>query len=150
VIGRVEIGEESSVWFGAVLRGDVNSIRIGRRSNIQDNCTIHVDEGAHPTTIEDEVTVGHNAILHGCKIQSRVLIGMGAIILDGAEIGEDCIVGAGALVLEGAVIPPGTLALGLPAKKFRPLTDQEVEMIRGSAAHYVKQAKEWREQTSSR
>jgi carbonic anhydrase/acetyltransferase-like protein (isoleucine patch superfamily) len=144
VIGNVQIGEQSSVWFGAVLRGDVNAITIGKRSNIQDNCTIHVDEGKFPTIIGDEVTVGHNAILHGCKVHDRVIIGMGAIVLDGAEIGEDSIVGAGALIPEGTRVPPKTLFLGLPAKQKRLLTDRDLVMIRDSARHYVEQIKNWR------
>jgi carbonic anhydrase/acetyltransferase-like protein (isoleucine patch superfamily) len=144
LIGSVQIGEQSSVWFGAVLRGDLNTITIGNRSNIQDNCTVHVDEGEFPTTIGDEVTVGHNAILHGCKVCDRVIIGMGSIILDGAEVGEDCIIGAGALVPEGTRVPPRTLFLGLPAKQKRSLTDADLTMIRDSARHYVEQIKNWR------
>lgn len=144
LIGNVQIGEQSSVWFGAVLRGDVNAITIGNRSNVQDNCTVHVDEGKFATIIGDEVTVGHNAILHGCRVNDRVIIGMGAIILDGAEIGEDSIVGGGALVPQGTRVPPRTLFLGLPAKQRRSLTDTDLTMIRNSARHYVEQIKNWR------
>jgi carbonic anhydrase/acetyltransferase-like protein (isoleucine patch superfamily) len=144
VIGQVEVGEQSSVWFGAVLRGDVNAISIGKRSNIQDNCTVHVDEGRFRTVIGDEVTVGHNAVLHGCVVHHRVIIGMGAIVLDGAEVGEDSIVGAGALIPEGTRVPPRTLFLGLPAKQKRSLTDRDLAMIRDSARHYVEQIKNWR------
>ena len=116
VIGDVEIGEESSVWMNVVVRGDVNHIRIGRRSNVQDGTIVHVMHDAHPTVIGDEVTIGHGAIVHGCTIEDRVLIGMGAILLNGARVGADSIVAAGSLVPEGVVIPPRSLAMGSPAK----------------------------------
>ena len=119
VIGDVEIGEESSVWMNAVVRGDVHRIRIGRRSNVQDGTIVHVMHGTHPTVVGDEVTIGHGAIVHGCSIASRVLIGMGAIVLNGASIGEDCIIAAGTLVTEGAVIPPRSLVMGSPGKVRR-------------------------------
>ena len=137
VIGDVVIGEESSVWFNAVIRGDVNYIRIGKRSNIQDGCVLHVARNTYPLIIEDEVTVGHNVTLHACTIKSRCLIGMGAIVMDDAEVGEDSIVGAGALVTAHTKIPPGSLVLGSPAKVKRPLTEDEKRSIRDSAAHYV-------------
>ena len=137
VIGDVVIGEESSVWFNAVIRGDVNYIRIGKRSNIQDGCVLHVARNTFPLIIGDEVTVGHGVILHACTIKSRCLIGMGAIVMDDAEVGEDSIVGAGALVTAHTKIPPGSLALGSPARVKRPLTEDEKRGIRESAAHYV-------------
>lgn len=137
VIGNVHIGEKSSVWFGAVVRADSNSIKIGNRSNIQDLSCLHVD-GNNQLVIGDDVTVGHRAILHGCRIENRVLVGMGAIIMNGAVIGEDSIVGAGALVTEGTQIPPHSLVLGMPAKLKRPLTDDEVAMILKAAGHYSK------------
>jgi carbonic anhydrase/acetyltransferase-like protein (isoleucine patch superfamily) len=137
VIGDVVIGEESSVWFHAVIRGDVHYIRIGRRTNIQDLCICHVTHDTHPLILGDDVTVGHHVVLHGCTIQDRVLIGMGAIIMDGAVIGEDCIVGAGALVTEGMVVPPKSLVFGSPAKVRRLVTEQELAWIRESARNYV-------------
>ena len=137
VIGDVLIGEESSVWFNAVIRGDINFIRIGKRSNIQDGCVLHVARNTFPLIIEDEVTVGHNVILHACTIKSRCLIGMGAIVMDGVEVGEDSIVGAGALVTAHTKIPSGSLVLGSPAKVKRSLTEEEKRSIRESAANYV-------------
>lgn len=138
-IGRVTIGEESSVWYNAVLRGDADEITIGRRTNIQDNCTIHVDPG-FPTTIGDEVTVGHNAVVHGCAVESRVLVGMNAVLLSGCRIGSGSIIGANALVTEGKVIPPRSLVLGTPGKIVRELTDEEVAAILRSAEGYVERA----------
>ena len=137
VIGDVMIGEESSIWFNAVVRGDVNYIRIGMRTNIQDGCVLHVARRTLPLIIGDEVTVGHNAVLHACTVGNRCLIGMGAIVMDGAEVGENSIVGAGALVISGTKIPPGSLVLGSPAQVKRPLTEEESRQIRESAAHYV-------------
>lgn len=137
VIGDVVIGEESSIWFNAVVRGDVNYIRIGMRTNIQDGCILHVARRTLPLMIGDEVTVGHNAVLHACTIGNRCLIGMGAIVMDGAEVGENSIVGAGALVTSGTKIPPGSLVLGAPAQVKRPLTEDESRNIRESAANYV-------------
>ena len=137
VIGDVVIGEESSVWFNATIRGDVNYIRIGARTNIQDSSVLHVTKGTHPLFIGNEVTVGHNVTLHGCTIRDRCLIGMGAIILDGAEVGEDSIVGAGALVKEGMRVKPGTLVVGVPAREVRQLTDEEVQRIKTSAGNYI-------------
>jgi carbonic anhydrase/acetyltransferase-like protein (isoleucine patch superfamily) len=144
LIGDVIIGEESNIWHGAVIRGDMNYIRIGARTNIQDNCTIHVTTDLFPTTIGDEVTVGHNAMLHGCTIHDRVLIGMGAIILDGAVVEEGAIVGAGALVAPGVVIPARTLWTGLPAKHRRDVTDVEYQDIIASAEHYIEFAAEYK------
>ncbi len=137
VIGDVVIGNESSVWFNAVVRGDVNHIRIGRRTNIQDGCILHVARGKYPLTVGDEVTVGHGATLHACTIESRCLIGMGAVIMDGAEIGEACIVGAGSLITPRTIVPPKSMVLGSPAKVKRPLTEDEIHSIRDSANHYV-------------
>ena len=138
VIGDVEIGEESSVWMNVVMRGDVNHIRIGRRSNVQDGTIVHVMHDTHPTAIGDEVTIGHGAIVHGCTIEDRVLIGMGAILLNGARVGADSIVAAGSLVPEGRVIPPRSLAMGSPAKVRRTLSDADVASIREYSANYVR------------
>lgn len=137
VIGDVVIGEESSVWFNAVIRGDVNHIRIGKRTNIQDGCVVHVTRKTLPTLVGDECTVGHNAILHACTIGNQVLIGMGAVVMDGAEVGDNCIVGAGSLVTPGTKIPAGSLAIGSPARVKRELTEEESRSIRESAANYV-------------
>lgn len=137
VIGDVVIGEASSVWFNAVIRGDVNYIRIGKRTNIQDGCVLHVSRDTYSLTVGDEITVGHGVILHACIVRSRCLIGMGAIIMDGAEIGENCIVGAGALVTSKTLIPPRSMVLGSPARVKRELTDEEVRGILNSAEHYV-------------
>ena len=129
VIGDVEIGEESSVWMSVVIRGDVHRIRIGRRSNVQDGTIVHVMKDTHPTLIGDNVTIGHAAVVHGCTIEDRCLIGMGAIVLNGARIGGESIVAAGALVVEGMQVPPRSLVMGSPAKVKRPLTDAEVADI---------------------
>ena len=137
VIGDVAIGEESSIWMNAVVRGDVHWIRIGRRSNIQDNVVVHVMNDTHPTTIGDDVTIGHAAVAHGCTIGHRVLVGMGAILLNGATIGEDSIVAAGALVTEGTIIPPRSLVMGSPARVKRALSDAEVASILQYAERYV-------------
>ena len=137
VIGDTEIGEDSSVWMGCVLRGDVNAIRIGARTNVQDLTVIHVDYGEYLTSIGDDVTIGHAATLHGCRIDSTCLIGMGATVLTGARIGEGSIVAARALVPEGMMVPPRSLVMGLPARVKREVTDEELEGIRRSAAHYV-------------
>ena len=138
VIGDVVIGDESSVWMNAVVRGDVNTIRIGRRTNLQDGTIVHVmREPSHPTVVGDEVTVGHRAILHGCTVADRCLIGMGAILLNGSSVGADCIVAAGTLLTEGVVVPPRSLVMGSPGKVRRALTDGEVAFIRDSAANYV-------------
>ena len=138
VVGDVEIGAESSIWMNAVIRGDVNAIRIGQRTNVQDGTVIHVMHETHPTTIGDDVTVGHGAIVHGCTVGNRVLVGMGAILLNGATIGDDSVVAAGALVTEGAVVPPRSLAMGSPARVRRPLSGDEVRFVLESAANYVR------------
>ncbi len=152
LIGEVEIGENSSIWFQVVIRGDVNSIRVGHRTNIQDHSLLHVtrpkqaDEKGKgsPLKIGDDVTVGHRVSLHGCTVGNRVLIGMGAIVLDDAVIGDDCIIGAGALVTKGMVIPAGSLAMGMPAKVARPLTADEIKFLPRSAANYVRDGIEYR------
>jgi carbonic anhydrase/acetyltransferase-like protein (isoleucine patch superfamily) len=143
VIGDVVIGEDSSVWFNAVVRGDVHYIRIGNRTNVQDLCMLHVTHDMHPLIIGDDVTIGHHVVLHGCTVKDRVLIGMGAIIMDGAVIGEDCVVGAGALVTEGAIVPPKSLILGSPAKVKRPVTEEELAWIRESAQNYIEYARQY-------
>jgi carbonic anhydrase/acetyltransferase-like protein (isoleucine patch superfamily) len=144
VIGDVVIGPESSIWFGAVVRGDIESIRIGARTNVQDNATIHVVGGKFGTRLGDGVTVGHNAVVHGCTIEDGALVGMGAIVLDGALVGAESLVGAGALVPPGARIPPRSLVLGSPGKVVRPVTDEELERLRSSAANYVGYAQRYR------
>lgn len=138
VIGDTHIGAESSVWMQTVIRGDVNYIRIGDRTNIQDGTIVHVQNETCPTVIGNDVTVGHGAIVHGCTIADRVLVGMGAIILNGAVIGEDCIIAAGSLITEGTVIPPRSMVMGSPGKVRRPLTDRDVAMILEFAGNYVR------------
>lgn len=139
VVGNVTLGEDCGVWFGAVIRGDSNSIKIGSRSNIQDLCVVHCDS-SHDTIIGDDVTVGHNAIIHGCHIGNRVLIGMGAVVMNGVQIGDDCVIGAGALVTENQVIPPKSLVVGFPAKVKRGLLEEEVKNILKASASYVENA----------
>lgn len=143
IIGDVVMGEECSAWFHAVIRGDVNYIRIGNRTNVQDLCMLHVTHDTHPLIIGDDVTIGHHVVLHGCTVQNRVLVGMGAIILDGAVIGEDSVVGAGALVTEGTIVPPKSLILGSPAKVKRPVTEQELAWIRESAQNYIRYSRQY-------
>lgn len=146
VVGDVEIGAESSLWFGTIVRGDVNSIRIGARTNVQDLGVVHVTSRQHATWIGDDVTVGHRVVLHGCTVRDRCLVGIGAIVLDGAVIGPDAMVGAGALVPPGMVVPPGTLALGAPAKVKRDLTPDEVAFLLTSAANYARYAGQYRQE----
>ncbi|HUF73051.1 MAG TPA: gamma carbonic anhydrase family protein [Gammaproteobacteria bacterium] len=136
VIGRVHLGRDASVWFGAVLRGDTNEIEIGDSTNIQDNAVVHVDDDA-PARLGDNVTVGHSAVVHGCTVGSGSLIGIGATILSHADIGAFCIVGAGALITERKQFPDRSLIIGAPAKRVREVTDEEVEMLKLSAAHYA-------------
>ncbi|MEQ1759133.1 MAG: gamma carbonic anhydrase family protein [Vicinamibacterales bacterium] len=138
VIGDVQIGRDSSIWMNVVVRGDVNHIRIGERSNIQDLTLVHVMYKTHPTLIGNDVTVGHSAVVHGCTIEDRCLIGMGAILLNGCVIGSGSIVAAGALVPEGMVVPPGSMVMGMPAKVKRPLTAEEGASIQAYADRYVK------------
>ncbi|HEV2305502.1 MAG TPA: gamma carbonic anhydrase family protein [Candidatus Acidoferrales bacterium] len=137
VIGDVQIGEESSVWPGVVIRGDVHYVRIGARTNIQDGSVLHVMRDEHPLVLGDNVTIGHGVILHGCTIESRCLIGMGAIILNGARIGTGSIVAAGTLVTEGMIVPPGSLVMGHPGKVKRALTDEDQKSINDYAQRYV-------------
>lgn len=144
IIGDVEIGKDSSVWFNSVIRGDVNFIRIGNRTNIQDGCVLHVTRGTHPLFLEDDITLGHSVTLHGCRIKNRCLIGMGAVVLDGAVVGGDSIVGAGSLVLEGCEIPPRTLAVGSPARVVRELTEKEIQEILESSRHYIEYSAAYR------
>jgi len=136
VIGDVRLGDHSSVWMNAVVRGDVHSIHIGAYSNIQDNCVVHVFKALHPTVVSDHVTVGHSVTLHGCRIGSYCLIGMGATILNEATIGDECIVAAGTLVPEGMQVPAGRLVMGLPAKVRREVTAEEREGLRRYAQNY--------------
>ncbi|HAQ08718.1 MAG TPA: gamma carbonic anhydrase family protein [Bacillus bacterium] len=144
IIGDVRIGRNSSVWFNAVLRGDEDTISIGDRCSIQDNVTCHLFEGS-PLVIEDEVTVGHNAILHGCTIRKRCIIGMGSTVLDGAEIGEECIIGANTLIPAGKKIPPRSLVLGSPGKVIREIGEKDLELIQLSIDTYVQKGKDYRE-----
>jgi carbonic anhydrase/acetyltransferase-like protein (isoleucine patch superfamily) len=137
IIGDVEIGEASSIWMNAVLRGDVNSIRIGARSNVQDGTVVHVMNATHPTAIGDDVTIGHGAIVHGCTVRDRILIGMGAILLNGVIVGADSIVAAGTLLTEGTEIPPRSLVMGSPGKVRRQLSDEDLASIRTYAERYV-------------
>ena len=137
VIGDVQVGAESSVWMNVVIRGDVHRITIGRRTNIQDGTVIHVMRGTHPTAIGDEVTIGHAAVVHGCSIRDRVLVGMGAILLNGVDVGEDSIVAAGTLLPQNMRIPPRSLVMGSPGQVRRTLSDAEVASIREYAERYV-------------
>ncbi len=143
VIGRVELAEDASVWFGAVVRGDTELLRIGRGSNIQDNSVLHSDEGV-PLEIGDGVTVGHQVMLHGCTVGDGSLIGIQAVILNGARIGRNCLVGAGALVTEGKEFPDGSLIIGSPAKAVRELTPEQLERLKYSARHYIDNARRFR------
>ncbi|NNJ54820.1 MAG: gamma carbonic anhydrase family protein [Bacteroidia bacterium] len=142
VIGDVELGDESSVWFGAVLRGDSDQIRIGDRTNIQDNATVHCDP-SDPAIIGNDCIVGHNAIVHGATLKNNVLVGMNATILNKAVVGEYCIIGANALITAGTIIPPCSLVLGSPAKVVKTLTENQIQGIRENANVYVQKAKEY-------
>ena len=137
IIGDVTIDRDSSVWFNAVVRGDINSVRIGERTNIQDNSVIHVTHKKYPTFVASNVTIGHAAIIHGCSIEDFCLIGMGAMLLDDCRIGDHCLVAAGALVREGFVVPPRSLVAGVPARVVRDLKADEIKTIEESAQHYV-------------
>jgi carbonic anhydrase/acetyltransferase-like protein (isoleucine patch superfamily) len=139
VIGRVTLAEDANIWFNAVLRGDVQAIDVGARTNIQDNSTVHVDY-EHPTRIAEDVTIGHGVTVHGCVIERQVLVGMNAVLLTGCTIGWGSIIGANALVTEGKVIPPRSLVLGSPGRVVRAITDEELEELRRSAEHYVEEA----------
>ena len=143
VIGRVELADDASVWFGSVIRGDSDSIRIGSRSNIQDSSVLHTDEGI-PLTVGDDVTIGHRVMLHGCTIGDGSLIGIGAVVLNKAKIGKGCLVGAGSLVTEGKEFPDGSMIMGSPARMIRQLTPEQIEGIRNIARHYVENANRFR------
>lgn len=145
VIGDVEIGRDSSVWFHTVIRGDVHRIRIGERTNVQDGCVLHVTGGVHPLLVGNDVSIGHRAVVHGCTVGDRVLVGIGAVVLDGARIGEESIVGAGAVVAEGASFPPRSLLLGVPARRTRDLTDQDLARILRTRDDYLRLAVAYRE-----
>jgi len=141
VIGDVLVADDVSIWYGTQIRGDVMTIRIGARTNVQDNTVVHVTSEKFGTDIGTDCTIGHGAIIHACTVENFCLIGMGSIVLDGARIGTGSLVGAGALVTPGTVIPPGSLVLGSPAKVKRPLNDSEREQIRYGASHYVELAR---------
>jgi carbonic anhydrase/acetyltransferase-like protein (isoleucine patch superfamily) len=142
VIGDVVLGEDSSIWYQCTVRGDLNWIRIGRRTNIQDGSVIHVDSPSWPVKVGNEVTVGHRAILHGCTIEDLCLIGMGAVLLNDVVVGTGSLIAAGSVVLEGREIPPGSLVAGVPAKVLRQLGSDDIERFRESASHYVELAHE--------
>jgi len=139
VIGRVDLAEGASVWYGAVLRGDNDRITVGARSNVQDGSVLHTDDG-FPLTLGEDVTVGHQVVLHGCTVGDGSLIGIQAVVLNGAKIGRGCLVGAGAVVTEGKAFPDGSLILGAPAKAVRPVTPEQIERLRLGARHYVENA----------
>jgi len=144
VIGNVELGENVSIWHGAILRGDTDSITIDNNSNVQDNCVVHCTKG-FPVVIGDNVSVGHGAVVHGCKLDDNVLIGMNATVLNGAHISKNSIVGAGAVVSEGKEFPEGSLILGVPGKAVKQLTPEQVEHIQHNADNYVKLSKQYKE-----
>jgi carbonic anhydrase/acetyltransferase-like protein (isoleucine patch superfamily) len=149
VIGDVVIGENVSIWPGAVVRGDVNFIRIGNDTNVQDNSVLHVETDLYPLLIGDRVTIGHMVVLHGCVIEDDCLIGIGAIVLNGAKIGKGSVIAAGALVPEGMEVPPGSLLMGVPGKVRRTVSDDEKERFRINAEHYVDLAKTYLEEQKS-
>jgi carbonic anhydrase/acetyltransferase-like protein (isoleucine patch superfamily) len=144
LVGDVTIGEESTVWFNAVVRGDDGPITIGKRCSIQDNATIHLYEGS-PVVIGDDVTIGHNVILHGCKVGRCSIIGMGSTLLDNVEVGEECIIGANTLLAGGIKIPPRSLVLGSPGKVVRELTDKDLQMLQFSSDSYVQKGRKYKE-----
>ena len=139
VVGRVTLGENASIWYGAVLRGDNDRISVGANSNVQDGSVLHTDTGV-PLTIGQNVTIGHQVMLHGCSIGDGSLVGIQSIVLNGAKIGRNCLVGAGSLVTEGKEFPDGVLIVGRPAKVVRELTPEQIANLQGSARHYVHQA----------
>jgi carbonic anhydrase/acetyltransferase-like protein (isoleucine patch superfamily) len=149
VIGDVHIGEESSVWFNTVVRGDVHFIRIGDRTNVQDNSVIHVRNGTCPTILEDEVTVGHSVTLHGCYVERGALIGIGSILLDDVRVGDHAIVAAGSLLSPGTVVPPRSLVMGMPARVKRALSDEEVAVLDVFWKNYVALTKIYRSEAKS-
>jgi gamma-carbonic anhydrase len=148
LIGDIEIGERSSVWCNVTIRGDVNYIRIGEESNVQDNSVIHVEHDVYPTILGDRVTIGHSVTLHGCVVEDDCLIGIGAIVLNGARIGQGSVVAAGALVPERMQIPPGSMVMGVPAKVKREITADERERFRENAQNYVRYRQIYREEPS--
>ena len=143
VMGNVVLAEDSSVWFGVVIRGDTETITVGRGSNIQDNSVLHADHGK-PLNIGDNVTVGHQVMLHGCTIGDNSLIGIAAVVLNGAKIGNNCLVGAGALVTEGKEFPDGSMIIGSPAKAVRQLSPEQIEGLKMSAKHYIDNASRYK------
>ena len=145
VIGDVHLGDEAGVWFGAVLRGDYFPIRVGARTNVQDNAVVHITADLARTTVGDDVTIGHAAIIHGCTIGHRCLVGMGSIVLDGAVVGDESFVAAGSLVTPGTVIPPRSFVMGRPAKVVRPVRNHDLVVLREAAERYVQYAREFRE-----
>ena len=149
VIGSVVLKHEASVWWGAVLRGDYDTITVGRRTNIQDNCVVHMDEG-HPVTLGDRVTVGHKAVLHGCTVGDNSLIGINAVVMNDVVIGENCLIGSNALLTEGKEIPPGCLVLGSPGKVVRELSAAEVAEITGFSDRYVRNFRRYQAGLSKR
>ncbi|HHX76912.1 MAG TPA: gamma carbonic anhydrase family protein [Firmicutes bacterium] len=144
IIGDVFMDEYSSIWFNSVARGDFNKIIIGKHTNIQDNSVVHVDPD-YPTEIGDYVLVGHNVILHGCRVESGCLVGMGAVLLNGCVIGQNSLIGAGSLVKEGQIIPPGVLAVGSPARIVRELKEKEIQLIRSATEEYSGKARQYKE-----
>ena len=144
VIGDVELGEDVSIWHGAVLRGDTDSITIGDNSNVQDNCVVHCTKG-FPVEIGKNVYVGHGAVVHGCKLEDNVLVGMNATVLNGARIGKNSIIGAGAVVSEGKEFPEGSLILGVPAKAIKQVSEEQINLIQNNADNYVKLSKQYKE-----
>lgn len=146
IVGDVIMGRECSVWFTAVIRGDVNSIRIGDRTNIQDGAVIHCTYKKAATSIGNDVSIGHRAIVHGCRVEDRALIGMGAIVMDDAVVKEDCIIAAGAVVLEKTICEPGHIYAGIPAKKIKKLTEEQIANLKKTAANYIMYSNWFRDQ----
>jgi gamma-carbonic anhydrase len=147
VIGDVHLGDDASVWFGAVLRGDYFPIRVGARTNVQDNSVVHITAGQAATTIGDDVTVGHAVVLHGCTVERSCLVGMGSIVLDGAVIGEESFIAAGSLVTPGTIVPPRSFVMGRPARVARAVTEKDLEWIRHAAVLYAGYARDFREKS---
>jgi len=148
VIGDVEVGERSSIWPSATVRGDVNAIRIGSETNVQDNCCLHVDHDDFPLHLGDRVTIGHSVVLHGCTVEDDSVVGIGAIVLNGARIGKGSVVAAAALVPEGMDVPPGSMVMGVPAKVKRAVSEQEKVRFRENAQNYVRYREIYREEPS--
>lgn len=149
MIGKVLLGDESNVWFGAVLRGDVGSITVGARSNVQDLSMLHMTGGVSDCIVGDDVTVGHGVLLHGCIVGDRCLVGMGSVLLDNARVGEECVIGAGSLLTAGTVIPPRSLVFGRPAKVVRPATAEEIRFGIEGARRYLALVGKYRQETRS-